>query len=495
MCSLGEPLVTTMIEQWINFNSCYAVHFPIRVVPHMERKRAGESDGTMDDLQQALKGVRLAYADGLCDWQVDLAIRKNKDRESMSTRSIKGVSLRGFTNRGWVYSNTNKTDHRTIIRLAKSLNRWTSTDAPQLCCPEAIKLDKKAPVKKDVQDVALEEKLRTVRNIFTLAQSMDSRIVDVRVDYLESFTERMLVTSEGTEARQFIPRTRIMLAVIVKENGVTDYDYALMGGVVGYEVVDDLTETVVRDTVQSAAEQLKAVAPPLGLHKVILDPGVVGTVCHESFGHGLEADQALRGRSYLKDMVGKKVASDLVTMYEDPTLEGAYGSYYFDDDGTLSRKNTIVENGVLVSFIHDMETAVAMKASLTGNSRTQNATRRRFIRMSNTYAKPGDWSIDDMIKDTKHGVMLVHWQSGMEDPLGGGMQVIAKRGYLIENGRKTKPIKSIALSGRVLEVLGNVDAVSKEGFQVEAGNCGKGSEDYVPVGSGGTWWRTTAVIG
>jgi len=343
-----------MTEQWIDFNSCFALHFPIRVVPYMERKRAGESDSTMDDLQQALKGVRLAYADGLYDWQVDLGIRKNKDRESMSTRSIKGVSLRGFTKRGWVYSNSNKTDHGTIMGLAKSLNRWTSTDAPQLCRPEAIKLDKKAPVKKDAQSVALEDKLRTVRNIFSLAQSMDPRIVDVRVDYSESVTERMLVTSEGTEARQLIPRTRIMLAVIVKEDGVTDYDYVLMGGVAGYEVVDDLTETLVKDTVQSAAEQLKAAAPPLGLHKVILDPGVVGTVCHESFGHGLEADQALRGRSYLKDMVGKKVASDLVTMYEDATLEGAYGSYYFDDDGALSRRNTIVENGVLPSFIHDM---------------------------------------------------------------------------------------------------------------------------------------------
>lgn len=459
----------------------------------MERDTA--SSGVIGDLQEAIQKIRLPYADGLYDWQSDLIIRKNKDRESTSTRSIKGISLRGFTDEGWVYANTNRTDTRTMYKLAQGLNKLKSgTGSVRLSQPDPIKLDKKAPVKKETQDIPLEDKLQKVRDIFNLARSMDPRIVDVRVAYSEMTMERALVTSNGTEARQFIPHTRISLAVIVRENDVTDYDYEQFGGTVGYEVVDDLTEQAVRDTVKSAVEQLKAIPAPPGLPRVILDPGVVGTVCHESFGHGLEADQAIRGRSYLKDMLGKKVASDLVTMYEDPSYEGAYGSYYFDDDGTISRKNTLVEKGTLVSFLHDMETAAAMNASLTANSRTQNATRRRFIRMSNTYAKPGDWSIDDMIKDTKEGVMMMRWQSGMEDPLGGGMQVVAKKSYLIKNGQKTTPLKSLTLTGRVLEVLGNVDAISKDGFIVDSGNCGKGAEDFVPVGSGGTWWRTKAVI-
>jgi TldD protein len=181
-------------------------------------------------------------------------------------------------------------------------------------------------------------------------------------------------------------------------------------------------------------------------------------------------------------------------MYEDASYEGAFGSYLFDDDGVPARKNTIVEKGVLMSFIHDMESAASMHAPLTSNSRTQNASRRRFIRMTNTYAKPGDWNMKDIIQDTKAGVLMMHWQYGMEDPLGGGMEVVSKKGYLIKNGQKTTPLKSVTLTGRVLEVLGNVDAVSKDGFMMDAGNCGKGSEDFVPVGSGGTWWRTKAVV-
>ncbi len=454
-----------------------------------------ESGSILDDLQRGLKVVRLPYVDGLYDWQTELIIRKNKDRENTGARSIKGISLRGFTEKGWSYANSNKTDRNSIHRLARSLKEDKSGNGhSRLLEPDPIRLDKKVPVDKDPRDIPLEDKLHKIREIFNLARTMDSRILDVRVDYWESIMERMLVTSGGTEARQVIPRTRMSLTVVAKENNVADSDNTSFGGTVGYEVVDKFTEQVIRDTVRSAVEQLKAISPPPGAHKVILDPGVVGTVCHESFGHGLEADQALRGRSYLKDMLGKKVASDLVTMYEDASFDGAVGSYYFDDDGTLSRKNTLVENGNLVSFLHDMETAAAMNAPLTGSSRTQNATRRRFIRMSNTYAKPGDWNLQDMIQDTKEGVLMMHWHSGIEDPLGGGMQVVAGKGYVIKNGQKTTPLKSVTLTGRVLDVLGSVDAVSKEGFDVGPGNCGKGPEDFVPVGSGGTWWRTTAVI-
>jgi len=453
-----------------------------------------KSDSTIGDIQQTLSKVNLPYVDGLYDMQEALTIQKNKDRENISTRTVTGISLRGFSSRGWLYSNSNRTDLTTIRKLAGKLSFASGTKTGKLTLPEPIKLDKQYPAKKDPQQIMLEDKLQKIRDLFSLARNMDSRIVDVHVTYSERVMERTLLTSHGTWARQRIPRTRIALQVIVKENGVTEYDIATAGGTMGYDVVDEVTEDAVRETVQGAIEQLKAVPPPRGLQKVIMDPGVVGVVCHESFGHGLEADQALRGRSYLKDMLGKRVASEHVTIYEDPSLEGGHGTYYFDDDGALSRKNTLVDKGILVSFLHDIETSAMMNSPLTASSRTQDASRRRFIRMSNTYAKPGNWTIEEMIKETKSAVMMMRWQYGIEDPLGGGMQVVSKKGYLIKNGIKTKPLKQITLTGRVLEVLGSVDAVSKDGFMVDAGNCGKGKEDYVPVGDGGTWWRTTGVI-
>jgi TldD protein len=460
-------------------------------------KSSRESDNITGDLQEMILEVDLPYVDGLYDSQTQLSIRKNKERENTSSRSIKGISIRSYTDSGWTYSSSNKTDRSTARRLMQVIKKESprSRANSQLKLPDTLKVDAQTPVKKNPLEIPIEEKLQRVREIYNLAREMDSRIVDVRVAYAESVTDRALVTSNGTEARQRVPRTRISLEIVVKENDVTDSDNLSLGGTVGYEVVDEMTEERIRELARSAAEQLSAVTPPTGFQTVILDPGTVGTVCHESFGHGLEADQALRGRSYLKGMLGKKVASELVTIYEDSSLEGAYGSYYFDDDGVKSMKNTLVKDGQLVSFLHDIETSAALKAQLTGSSRTQNAAHRRFIRMSNTYARPGNQTVNEILKDTKKGVMMVHWQFGIEDPLGGGMQVSSKKGYLIEHGVKTKPLKSITMTGRVLEVLGNVDAVSSDGFFVDPGTCGKGSEDYVPVGSGGTWWRTKAVIG
>ena len=461
----------------------------------MAAAASSESSSILGDFQQILRKIPLKYSDALYDWQSDLIIRKNKDRENVSSKSTRGISLRAFSGNGWLYANGNETDSSGILKLAHRLKAGkTKTLSAKLSLPPPIAVNKEVPVKKNANDVPLEDKLQKVREIFNLAKSLDQRIVDVRVAYSDSVLDRTLASSSGTAARQVIPRTRISLIVIVKENAVTDSDYIQVGGTVGYEVVDDLSGDAIRGIVKSAVEQLRAIPAPRGLQTVLLEPGVVGTVCHESFGHGLEADQALRGRSYLREMLGKKVASEQVTMYEDASYEGAFGSYCFDDDGVLAKRNTIVEKGILVNFIHDIESAAAMNASLTGNSRTQNATRRRFIRMTNTYAKPGDWSMDEMVRDTRNGVLMMHWQYGMEDPLGGGMEVVANKGYIIKNGEKTTPLKSITLTGRVFDVLGNVDAVSKDGFMIDAGVCGKGSEDFVPVGSGGTWWRTKAVV-
>ena len=109
--------------------------------------------------------------------------------------------------------------------------------------------------------------------------------------------------------------------------------------------------------------------------------------------------------------------------------------------------------------------------------------------MSNTYFGSGDYKLEEMISEIKEGVMLVHGSFGMEDPLGGGMQCTSRKGYLIENGEKTKILKAIALSGDVLEMLKNIDAVSKDVLKLVGGTCGKGTEDMVPVTDGGSYIR------
>ena len=195
-----------------------------------------DSNAVLEDMKLALKGTRSAYADGLYDWQTDLRIQKTKEREDIATRSIKGISFRAFTSHGWVYVNGSKTDHTSIRRLASRLNKFDSKKlSSRLTLPEPSRFDKKATVKEDPRNISNEDKLRRLRDLFKLTNTMSSKIVDVHLGYSEALLERVLVTSGGVEAHQVIPRTRASLVVVVRESGSTEADVASFGGVLGYE--------------------------------------------------------------------------------------------------------------------------------------------------------------------------------------------------------------------------------------------------------------------
>jgi TldD protein len=209
----------------------------------------------------------------------------------------------------------------------------------------------------------------------------------------------------------------------------------------GYELMDLITNEHINEAVENSLEMLQAELPPSGKHTVILDPSMAGMVAHESFGHGLEADQVLRDRSYLKKHLDSKVASDICSIYDTPSYEDSYGSYFFDDEGIKAGTNLLVENGILKNYIYDRRSASIFNAQPQGNGRRESYAHPVNPRMSNTYFGSGNQSLDEIISEIKYGVMLVHGSFGMEDPLGGGMQCTSRKGYLIENGQKTKILK------------------------------------------------------
>jgi TldD protein len=275
-----------------------------------------------------------------------------------------------------------------------------------------------------------------------------------------------------------------------------DYDYLAPGGTVGFEVVKDLEEKAVKETVDSSLALLQASTPPSGHFTVILDPGMTGTFAHESFGHGCEADQIVRKRSYLVPYFGKQMGFEKLNLCDDGTLPEGYGSFLFDDEGVKSKKNYIMKNGVLMGFLHDRFSASMMNAEPTGNGRRESFLRKLFVRMTNTYVEPSDYGLDEMIEDVDHGILLMHCVSGMEDPLAGGMELKSKKGYVIEKGKLGRILSSLTLSENVPDFIASVDAVGKKSqFDMERGTCGKGYEDYVPVGDGGVYIRAKAVVG
>jgi TldD protein len=356
------------------------------------------------------------------------------------------------------------------------------------------KLDITMRVKKNPADISLESKLEDVRNFHKAARDLDERIINVTTRYAGSRIERIFVNSEGSSMRQEVTRTRFSIFAVARENGTIRSDYEVLGGTKGYEVVEECDfNAVAKKTVDSSIELLKAKTPPSGECPVIVDSSMAGLIAHESFGHGLEADQVIRQRSYLAGLIGKQVASESTTIIDSSIVPGGHGSYVFDDEGVPSRENILLENGILKKFLTDRYSSSALECEPTANCRVESYLTKHFVRMSNTYFAAGDMTLEELLEPVKKGVMLVHSSFGMEDPLGGGMQCTSNKGYMIEHGQIGAPLAEVSLSGSVLEVLKSIDGVGKD-LELVSGTCGKGSEDYVPEGDGGPCLRIQKAI-
>ncbi|HXQ48215.1 MAG TPA: TldD/PmbA family protein [Thermoplasmata archaeon] len=308
--------------------------------------------------------------------------------------------------------------------------------------------------------------------------------------------ERLYLNTAGARTYQRVTRVEGTVVPLAFEDGRVEFDFLGEGGVGGRECLEFLNETRVKEAAESSRSLLSAKAPPTGAMTVILDPGVAGTFAHESFGHGTEADQFVRDRSYLKPILGQVVGPETLTLVDNGAYPGGWGTIYFDDEGNPGQRTVLVQKGRFIGALHDRETAQVLHARPTGNTRRADFLSRPFVRMTNTYIEPGTWTLDELVKEAKNGVLLERATSGIEDPLGGQMQLKVKRGRKIENGVLTDVVTSMALSGKVLDFLKGIRGVSKANdFRIEPGYCGKGHSDIVPAGTGGTYLLSDAIVG
>jgi TldD protein len=451
------------------------------------------------DIFESLGGVldgKVEYWDALYDSQSQCIIAKDKVEEQISTPKLAGVILRAFKDGIWFSSSSYQVDKKTLVDMAKKLVKPAPKPGTKikLQALKTEKTDQELPVKKDPTKIPLEDKLEDVRRVYKACGAVDKRIINVRVRHLDTRIERVFANSEGSLMRQVVIRTRLLVYPVAREGDKVRADFITWGKTKGYETYEERDiEELAKEPAKSAIELLGAKTPPSGEFTVVVDGYMAGTIAHESFGHGLEADQVIRDRSYLSSLVGEKVASKQATIIDSSVLPGGYGSYVFDDEGVLAKENVLVENGILKGFLHDRLTSSILGSEPTSSSRVESFLTRHNVRMSNTYFAPGDMTLEELLEPVKYGVMLIHASFGMEDPLGGGIQCTSSKGYMIENGVATTPLSEIALSGKVLDLLKNIDGVGKE-FETGSGTCGKGSEDFIPVGDGGGHLRIKKAI-
>jgi TldD protein len=285
------------------------------------------------------------------------------------------------------------------------------------------------------------------------------------------------MNSEGTNIEQDKLYVWARITSSASRKGIFSFSREELGSTSGFEVFDEQPpEQIGRTVAKRTISQLSAKPVKGGRFPVILGPNVVGVFVHEAFGHLAEADLALSG-GVLSNRIGKKIGSNVVTLYDDGTVENAFGSFKYDDEGVPSQKTLLVEDVIVKGLMHNRETAHKFNMKPTGNSRSESFRFEPIIRMRNTYLDPKDQSFEELIESIKSGYYMKSFRGG-QATVDGTFQVGVQEAYEIINGEIADPVRNVSISGNTLQTLLKVEAIGKD-FKLSPGRCGKGQTAFV----------------
>ena len=316
------------------------------------------------------------------------------------------------------------------------------------------------------------------------ARAADPRVRGVNAVLFDELQEVVIATSEGRYVADRRPLVTFGVQCVAqgKERG---NGFAGGGGRTNLDFYLSRTpEDFAREAARIALVNCDAIEAPAGELEVVVGAGSGGVLLHEAVGHGLEGDFNRQGTSLYSGRIGERVASELVTIYDDGDLPGERGSLAVDDEGTPGGHKVLVENGVLRGYMHDRLNASAMGTASTGSGRRQSYQSMPLPRMCNTYMPSGGSTYEEIVGSVRRGIFAASFAGGQVEISKGDFVFMLAEGYLIENGKLGAPVRGASLTGNGPDVMNRVAMVGNDGrFAGGYYTCGKGGQ-YVPVGVG-----------
>jgi TldD protein len=295
----------------------------------------------------------------------------------------------------------------------------------------------------------------------------------------------LVMRSDGLQAADVRPLVRLSLQVIVESDGRREQGSAGGGGRFDYAY---FTDAILKDYAEKAVHQalvnVDARPAPAGTMTVVLGAGWPGILLHEAVGHGLEGDFNRKGTSAFSGRVGERVAAPGVTVVDDGTIAQRRGSLNVDDEGHVTQRNVLIEDGILKGYLQDSLNARLMGVAATGNGRRESYAHVPMPRMTNTYMLNGERDPAEIIASVEHGLYAVNFGGGQVDITSGKFVFSASEAYMIENGKVTYPVRGATLIGNGPDALTRVALIGNDmRLDSGVGTCGKEGQS-VPVGVG-----------
>ncbi|MBU0573732.1 MAG: TldD/PmbA family protein [Candidatus Margulisbacteria bacterium] len=407
----------------------------------------------------------------------------NKIEKVVSGTDV-GTGIRVISGSTTNFASSTGQDLETLKKLAGELSASLRPGVKPQHAAAPLALTPTPPVfnqaiKRRPHEVSIDEKTDVVETLNKTARSYGDRIKQVTASYADVNQAVTIANSLGTYVEDNRIRTRFFVNVIAMKDNIIQTGYSAPGGSMGFELLEQYDpEKLARQATERALLMLNAPHAPSGIMPVVMSSEAGGTMVHEACGHSLEADFMVKGTSIFLDRLGKKVASDLITVIDDTTLPGRFGTLAFDDEGTPGQRTVLIENGILKGYMSDMYNARKLGMKSSGNGRRESFRHKPIPRMTNTIIAPGKSDPGEIISSIKNGILVKHMGGGEVNVVTGDFVFEVTEGYLIENGKVKHPVRGAIMTGNGPKVLEIIDMVGTDlGFQT--GVCGK--YDHAPV--------------
>ncbi len=451
-------------------------------------------------------GVEYAEARLQADLRESI-ILKNGILETSVFEESRGIGIRVLVDGSLGFASTNTLRKRNIERALKQAYKIARSTSRAI--KRKISMGKgevgsgKTEVKPRINftSVDLDSRVSLLKEadeqIIKAASTYNSDVkVPARMITLDTWvTSKIIMTSDGANVYSVIPRAALFAIITTfhPQKGSAQR-YLNLGEAGGWEVVErwNLPKIFYDEAYALSRVLMEAVKPPEGEMDVVLGPEVVGIVSHESCGHPSEADRILgreaaqAGETFLKpDSIGLKVGSPHVNVADDPTLEGSFGFYLYDEEGVKARRRILIKEGVIHEFLHNRETASVFGVESNGSSRAVAYNREPIVRMANTFFMPGDYTKEEIFEDIKEGIYIKNFMEWNIDDRRFNQRYVGLEAYRIENGELKNLVKNPVLEITTTGLWSAVDAAGKD-LEFQAAYCGKGDPmQGIPVWTGG----------
>ena len=407
--------------------------------------------------------------------------------KSASYDQTSGFGLRAIADEAHGYAHAGDISEAALQRAAESVTAVTRGYSGTAAQPPVSASNR--PLYSDgnpLTGTPFEDKVALLQEIDAFARAADPRVVQVSASLAGSWQAVQIIRADGHRAADIRPLVRLNVSVVVSRDGRMESGSSGAGGRVMFDnyMAPEIWQAQVREALRIATLNLDSVAAPAGEMEVALGAGLPGVMLHEAVGHGLEGDFNRKGTSIFSGRVGKQVAAKGVTVVDDGTMQDRRGSITIDDEGTQSRRNVLIEDGILRGYMQDRQNARLMGVEATGNGRRQSHEHAPMPRMTNTFMENGPHSPEEIVSSMKKGIYAVNFGGGQVDITSGKFVFAASEAYLVENGKIGAPVKGATLIGNGPDAMSKISMVGNDmALDDGVGTCGKAGQS-VPVGVG-----------